>query len=324
MARAKQLENLDCGAAGRTVALQVLRARLTEMIDLRRAALEWENIEGVHDMRVASRRLRSAVADFEFLFTTNDFAKLERRIKKLARALGTVRDQDVAIASLEKLVVKVDEKPLANADKIKQGINEFILRRAQIRDAAREQLSVAIAEGKLAQLHSSFDVFARKLKTDAKSSKSSKSFIEVGRAVLHKRWRDLTKHLSASIYTPLDAEGLHRARIEAKKMRYALELFDACWQGNLDALAKQVAELQGALGDVHDLDEWAREFSGELPKGVAANQSASVAAAAFWLLQHCATERAKHYRDALKLWQSWLESDFQARLQSIIDETRVT
>ncbi|HEU4595360.1 MAG TPA: CHAD domain-containing protein, partial [Pyrinomonadaceae bacterium] len=64
MAKAKKIEGLDCGADAGSGVRQVLLTRLGEMCEFREAALDWSDPEGVHDMRVASRRLRSALRDF--------------------------------------------------------------------------------------------------------------------------------------------------------------------------------------------------------------------------------------------------------------------
>src|ERR1700750_488555 len=101
MATAEKLEGFDCEAGALEGIRAVLRGRLAEMYDLRAVALRWEEIEGVHRMRVASRRLRSALRDFDDFIESKGVP--QRRLKEVADALGKVRDQDVAIAALEKV-----------------------------------------------------------------------------------------------------------------------------------------------------------------------------------------------------------------------------
>ena len=63
MARARKIKGIDCsGATGDGIRL-VLDGRFSEMSRFRDAALNWNDPEGVHSMRVASRRLRSALRD---------------------------------------------------------------------------------------------------------------------------------------------------------------------------------------------------------------------------------------------------------------------
>jgi CHAD domain-containing protein len=104
MAKAKKIEGLDCGATAAAGIRLVLLARFDEMAEYRSAALDFADVEGVHDMRVASRRLRSALRDFgPHVRRPPRLARVRGELKELAGALGTVRDEDVAIAALAKL-----------------------------------------------------------------------------------------------------------------------------------------------------------------------------------------------------------------------------
>ena len=67
MAKAREITGLDCEANAIECAAKILRARFEEVLEFRSAALDSEGIEGVHDMRVATRRLRSALRDFAYL-----------------------------------------------------------------------------------------------------------------------------------------------------------------------------------------------------------------------------------------------------------------
>ena len=63
--------------------------------------LDVAEIERVHDMRVATRRLRAALEIFEPCFPPKEFRAALARVKQIADALGERRDRDVAIATLE-------------------------------------------------------------------------------------------------------------------------------------------------------------------------------------------------------------------------------
>jgi CHAD domain-containing protein len=65
--------------------------------------LDTSDIERVHDMRVASRRLRAALEVFAPCFPKDDQRDLLREVKQLADALGERRDPDVQIAELLRL-----------------------------------------------------------------------------------------------------------------------------------------------------------------------------------------------------------------------------
>ena len=101
MAKAREITGLDCNANALEWAAKTLRVRFEEVLELRGATLHSEGIEGVHDMRVATRRLRSALRDFAHLMKKKSLKKISKDIKQIADTLGAARDQDVAIVALE-------------------------------------------------------------------------------------------------------------------------------------------------------------------------------------------------------------------------------
>ncbi len=336
MAKAKKIEGLDCGADARSGVRLVLLTRLGEMCGFRAAALDWSDPEGVHDMRVASRRLRSALRDFlPHLNRRGRFEEARGELRRLADALGEVRDEDVALIELEKLKDEAPPEALA-------GLERLMGERAARREGSRSSLSEAITEEALEAFHELFRdaVVAATLKRRRRKKKKSEdggaspedeggvSFRAAGRAVILKAWDEL-RELSPSLYRPRKTTRLHEMRIAAKRLRYALELFAPCWDGATKAFAEEVAELQGALGDLHDCDEWIEEWGVRLSeKGDAAEKGdepgedgarAQARAAGVWLLGHFAEARARHYRRALALWHEWEQGDFAARLAACLE-----
>src|SRR4028119_1539175 len=135
MAKAKEITGLDCAADALEWAAEVLRVRFDEIVSLRDAALDFSDIEGVHSMRVATRRLRSAMRDFMPLMDKRPSKRLRKELKQLADALGTVRDQDVAIVALEELQAE------AETEAIKAGIGNFLTERNGRRETAQRDLT---------------------------------------------------------------------------------------------------------------------------------------------------------------------------------------
>jgi CHAD domain-containing protein len=83
-------------AGGRTV-----RARADELFAAADGVLDTRDIERVHDMRVASRRLRAVLEIFAPCFPPAEFKSVLRDVKQLADALGARREPDVHIGALE-------------------------------------------------------------------------------------------------------------------------------------------------------------------------------------------------------------------------------
>jgi CHAD domain-containing protein len=79
----------------------VVAVRGQELADQAAGVLDTADIERVHDMRVATRRLRAALEVFEPCFSRRAHRRTLREVKQLADLLGERRDSDVAIAALE-------------------------------------------------------------------------------------------------------------------------------------------------------------------------------------------------------------------------------
>jgi CHAD domain-containing protein len=97
------------------------------------AAIEGADSEGVHDVRVASRRLRAAMDVASECFPPSWYRPLHALAKQLTSELGAVRDRDVMI---EHLVQERDAAPPGD----RPGIDRLIARITRERDVARAQM----------------------------------------------------------------------------------------------------------------------------------------------------------------------------------------
>lgn len=102
MAAAGKVE-LDCEASFSQAAARVVKVRSKEVFEHSEGVLELSDVERVHDMRVATRRLRAALEVFEPCFPEKRHRKALKKVKSLADALGERRDTDVEIALLKGL-----------------------------------------------------------------------------------------------------------------------------------------------------------------------------------------------------------------------------
>jgi CHAD domain-containing protein len=278
MVKAKEIEGLDCGASAARGMGCVLATRLGEMCEHRAAAVGPEGEDGVHDMRVASRRLRSVLRDFRpYLRGGRRLDAARDELKRLAGALGAVRDEDVAIRALEKL----SEGATAS---VAEGLELLAFERHERREGERAELARALAEESFESFRlrvaSAFERAtaprrAKKRKGDGageggeagdalngdargEPDDGGPSFEEVGREIIGRLWDEL-RGRGPDIYRPLKSRRLHKLRIAAKRLRYALELFAACYGEAQRELAHELARLQTALGELHDCDGWVEE-----------------------------------------------------------------
>jgi CHAD domain-containing protein len=100
VARPREVE-LECDEPFALAAASVVEVRAGEVFEHSRGALDLDEIEPLHDMRVATRRLRAAMEVFEPCFPSKRHRKALKRVKALADALGERRDRDVSIELLE-------------------------------------------------------------------------------------------------------------------------------------------------------------------------------------------------------------------------------
>jgi CHAD domain-containing protein len=100
VAKAKPIPDLTADVPYAEAAARIVSIRGAELADQAQGVLDTGDIERVHDMRVATRRLRAALEIFEPCFPPKSYAQALAEVKRLADALGERRDRDVAIAAL--------------------------------------------------------------------------------------------------------------------------------------------------------------------------------------------------------------------------------
>jgi CHAD domain-containing protein len=202
--------------------------------------------EGVHQMRVGLRRLRSALAMFDDVVTTP--TELADEIKWIADQLGQSRDWYVLSHST---LPQVD----AGKDKRDQ-VAEATAAAKEIAKARHADATAAVQSPRYARVALALDQWlATPPWRDA--SDETRQLLEqrVGAfadRIVRKRHRKLVRR-GRGLHK-LDAHHRHRARIAAKKLRYAAEFFaDLFKQKSLKPYRSVLAKLQDDLGWGNDM-----------------------------------------------------------------------
>jgi len=144
MARARQVE-LDCEESFAAAAARVVEVRAAEVFEQAEGVLDLESPERVHDMRVATRRLRAAMEVFQPCFPRKRLRRALKEVKALADALGERRDRDVEIEFLERFAAEVD------ADD-REGTVALIARLREERLGANDDLAPFVVAERLEKL----------------------------------------------------------------------------------------------------------------------------------------------------------------------------
>jgi CHAD domain-containing protein len=150
VARAREVPGFDCDEPFAVAAARVVRVRASEVFEHSDGVLDVVDIEPLHDMRVATRRLRAALEVFEACFPRKRFRKALKKVKALADALGERRDRDVEIEFLTGFAEAAPESERA----------ALAARIATLRDeqrAANEALVPYLAEKRLRKLRRRLD-----------------------------------------------------------------------------------------------------------------------------------------------------------------------
>jgi CHAD domain-containing protein len=212
------------------------------------AVLHEQDVRATHDMRVALRRLRSALETFGAEFARTDLRARERALRRLARRLGDVRDADVHLAELR---ATLGGATASESQGIAYAIEVLV---------AKRRTALARFAIELSQLDRDAIVGEPPVMTG--SRKPLRTF---ARHAIRKRLRKVLRQSSA-IPAGGDA-ALHALRKEVKRLRYTLEFFaDLLGPAGGEAL-EATARVQDRLGTIADAVAFARAYA-ELLEGL--------------------------------------------------------
>jgi CHAD domain-containing protein len=146
VAAARTVPGFAASASFRDAAARVVAVRTEEVFEHAEHVLDTTDIERVHDMRVATRRLRAALEIFATCFPKSDHRKVLKEVKRLADALGERRDPDVAIHGFERVR---DSLPASD----RSGVNHLIEGLRERQAGGNEVLADAIERVRREGLH---------------------------------------------------------------------------------------------------------------------------------------------------------------------------
>jgi CHAD domain-containing protein len=154
VAKAKPIPDLSAEDSYAEAAAKIVEVRAQELVEHAQGVLDTGDIERVHDMRVATRRLRAALEIFEPCFPEKAFSETLAAVKRLADALGERRDRDVAIVSLEAFNAQ-----MAAPDR--RGVGSLIGRLQAEQDEANTALAPLVDVASLRSLRESLGELVR-------------------------------------------------------------------------------------------------------------------------------------------------------------------
>jgi triphosphatase len=220
------------------VGLAVLRRQFTALLAKEPGTRLGDDREELHDMRVASRRLRAALSLFADVLPPSA-AKLEDDLKWVGHTLGAVRDLDVQLEQLEGWLIDVpepDRKALAAVRSLLEAK----------RSAAREAMLVALDSRRYELFVGRFGRLLRSARGRA-SGPAALPALAVAPDLIEERFRALCKS-AEKIAVDSPPGDYHRVRIQGKRFRYALQFLADLYPERTSPLIKRVVALQDILG----------------------------------------------------------------------------
>jgi CHAD domain-containing protein len=207
--------------------------------------VEDEDIEFLHDLRVANRRTRTALSQTKGVLPSSVMDTFPPEFKWLGDVTGPCRDLDVMLLEMDshRHQAEIDDgalSPLENFLKEKRRLEHDLVRAAL--QSERFQRLV--------------DDWGRFLETGAeegaKAPLAPVSTIDVAGPRILKAYRRIRKR-GAEIDDNPPAALLHRLRIDGKKLRYLLEFFSDLYPGStVTRFIRELKQLQDILGGSND------------------------------------------------------------------------
>jgi CHAD domain-containing protein len=200
-----------------------------------------EDPEGVHQARVATRRLRSHLRTFRELLDPEWTQSLRDELKWLGDELGAVRDADVLLARLEDRVAELEPEDKTAADPLLQRLRND-------REAARAVLLDGLRGDRYLQL---LDRLVDAAQRPRVVMLVGIDHDETLRDLVRAPWKHLRNAVD-DLPDPAPDAALHQVRIRAKRARYAAEVVEPAFGKEARRFAKAITEVQDVLGEHQD------------------------------------------------------------------------
>ncbi|MBF0160767.1 MAG: CHAD domain-containing protein [Magnetococcales bacterium] len=228
----------------------ILRHNFDDMVQWIPVAYDRQDIEGVHQVRVALRRLRSAISIFRKAIPRTITDPWNEEMRWVASEFGPARDLDVFIA--EGLTEVAGKLPLPGGE---EKIRALAL---QHQDAAYARLRLLLDSDRYKAFATHFDQwitvhgwFQVDMPSEVRANMGT-GIVRYAKTVLGKRM-SVALATGASLES-LSDEALHQLRIECKKLRYATEFFSALFDPKgMAEFTLQLKNVQGLLGVMNDV-----------------------------------------------------------------------
>jgi CHAD domain-containing protein len=309
----------------RLLAAQCIDAQAKQLVAQLDGVCRAADAEYIHRARVASRRLRAALAMFEACLPDKRAKRWRKSLRRVTRGLGPARDKDVQIEFLCGHLAALTNKDHG------RGVSLLLAQVEQEREAAQPSVLAAIerfrGDGVLGEmLAMSKAVSAEAM--ERRTTLQSPFVLNRTRQAIVEKFDELCQY-EDSLDDPKDLVRHHAMRIAAKRLRYTMEIAAPAHAGRLDDPIAAIKKIQTMLGTVHDCDVWTQQLMGfrtTQRKRIAraygtTGPYAPMRIGIEHLQRECRKQRRRVFRDLGKYWKQWRQQSWLPRKANSSDKT---
>lgn len=226
---------------------KLMRYQFAEMLRHEEGARLGEDNEALHDMRVATRRLRAAFEVFKGAFKSGSLKPHLKGVRLTGRTLGRVRDLDVFMEKAASYIEALPEEEQNNLDSL---VNSWL----EQRQNARQEMLIYFDSEEYSTFKRKFSAFLRTpgigVRSQPKGTPTPNSVREIAPVLIYQRLAWVDSYDSFLEDAPVEL--LHALRIEFKKLRYTVEYFSEVLGLEAEYVITDLKKVQDHLGDMSD------------------------------------------------------------------------
>lgn len=282
----------------------LLRTYFHKMVSQEKGVKADKDIEFVHDMRVATRRIRALLPVIDVVAPKKDVRRLRKGIRDTARALGEVRDCDVFLDQIHRYLNGLPEGERPDLSPLIQSLQRD-------RAEARTHLLTALDSQRYERFKRDFALFV------TGSTESWNTALRVCDMAGSRIWRCYEELRAYETRVNFDdghsndSEVLHDMRIAGKHLRYLLDIFGTLESRHVKPVLEPLVALQNCLGVLQDISV-AQEYLATLDVSKSEQKHLNTYRASR------EAERTHQLAELPRLWEKVVSATYRRKLMELI------
>jgi CHAD domain-containing protein len=291
-----------------------MRYQFAEMLRHEAGTRQGVDIEALHDMRVATRRMRAAFEVFSEAFEPSALKLHLKGLRATGRALGQVRDLDVFMEEAQRFMATLSEGQSG-------GLDPLLLEWKGLRDKTRDDMLAYLDSQNYLDFKKKFNLFVNTPGAGTKpippDLPTPQRVIEIAPVYIYERLANVRAF--EPIIENASIQELHALRIEFKKLRYTVEYFREVMGEEAKPVINTLKSMQDHLGELNDaqvasqliqdfLTRWQAE---QKQKGNFEDQQVELVQAYLAYRQNQRDQLIKSFPEA---WSQFTASEFRRNL----------